>query len=159
MELSSSWRCKGCLGWEVEQAPKAYNNLRELFNYPSILTLFDIGIPKQIACDFKVAALLVGIQQGQNKHPRPYCLWRKGDSCTGNLSMLDLMMAYYLTWNPNRIMLSTIPLYNWKNLLWKYLHWLQSIFSSVLRIDCILLQDHRKQPLQKRVANFINDIV
>ena len=47
----------------IGQAPETYNNLREMFNYPSILTLFDIGITKQIACDFKVAALLVGIQQ------------------------------------------------------------------------------------------------
>ena len=53
-----------------------------MFDYPSTLTLFDIGIPKQIACDFKVAALLVGIQQAQSKHPCPYCLWQKGDPCS-----------------------------------------------------------------------------
>ena len=67
----------------IGQAPETHNNLREMFNYPSIFSLFDIGIPKQIACDFKVAALLVGIQQAQSKHPCPYCLWRKGDPCTG----------------------------------------------------------------------------
>ena len=67
----------------IGQAPETHNNLREMFNYPSIFSLFDFGIPKQIACDFKVAALLVGIQQAQSKHPCPYCLWRKGDPCTG----------------------------------------------------------------------------
>ena len=67
----------------IGQAPETYNNLREMFNYSSILTLFDIGITKQIACDFKVAALLVGIQQAQSKHPCPYCLWRKGVPCAG----------------------------------------------------------------------------
>ena len=67
----------------IGQGPETNNNLREMFNYPSIRALFDLGIPKQIACDFKVAALLVGIQQAQSSHPCPYCLWKKGVPCTG----------------------------------------------------------------------------
>ena len=64
-------------------APENYHNLRELFNYSSIRKLFEIDIPIQIACDFKVAALLVGIQQASSNFPCPFCLWCNGSLCTG----------------------------------------------------------------------------
>ena len=72
----------------IGQTPETSNNFREIFNSPSIRALFDIGIPKQVACDFKVAALhyLSEIKQAQSKHPCPYCLWRKGYPCTGQPS-------------------------------------------------------------------------
>ena len=54
-----------------------------MFNHPSILIPFHIGVPEQIASDFKVAALLVGVLQAQNRYPCLKCLWRKGDPCTG----------------------------------------------------------------------------
>ena len=60
-----------------------YQNLKELFSFPSIQKLFLINAPVQISCDFKVAALIVGIQQASSKYPCPYCLWRNGTSCTG----------------------------------------------------------------------------
>ena len=64
-------------------APENYHNLRELFTYSSIRKLFENDIPIQIACDFKVAALLVGIQQASSNYPCPFCLWRNGSLCTG----------------------------------------------------------------------------
>ena len=64
-------------------APENDHNLRELFMYPSIRKLFESDIPIQIACDFKVAALLVGIQQASSNYPCPFCLWRNGSLCTG----------------------------------------------------------------------------
>ena len=62
-----------------------YHNLKQLFTYPSIRKLFALDIPIQISCDFKVAALLFGIQQASSNYPCPFCLhiWRKGTICTG----------------------------------------------------------------------------
>ena len=51
--------------------------------YSSIRKLFEIDIPIPIACDFKVAALLVGIQQASSNYPCPFCLWRNGSLCRG----------------------------------------------------------------------------
>ena len=64
-------------------APENYHNLRELFACSSIRKLFENDIPIQIGCDFKVAALLVGIQQASSNYPCPFCLWRNGSLCTG----------------------------------------------------------------------------
>ena len=58
-------------------------NLRSLLNLTSIRNIFNLDIPIQIACDFKVAAMLVGIQQASSKHPCPFCIWRKNTKCTG----------------------------------------------------------------------------
>ena len=58
-------------------------NLKQLFTYPSIQKLFTFDFPVQIACDFKVAALLVGIQQASSNFPCPFCLWRNDALCTG----------------------------------------------------------------------------
>ena len=66
----------------VGNAPENYHNLRELFT--SIYgKLFETDIAIQIACDFKVAALLVGIQQASINYPCPFCSWRNGSLCTG----------------------------------------------------------------------------
>ena len=54
-----------------------------MFTYPSITRLFTFDFPIQIACDFKVTALLVGIQQASSNFPCPFCLWRNGTLCTG----------------------------------------------------------------------------
>ena len=65
------------------KGPENYHNLKQLFTYPSISGLFKFDFPIQIACDFKVAALLVGIQQASSNFPCPFCLWRNGTLCTG----------------------------------------------------------------------------
>ncbi|KAF4655163.1 hypothetical protein FOL47_009557, partial [Perkinsus chesapeaki] len=65
------------------QAPVTSNNLKELFRYRSISTLFDMDIPKQVACDLKVAAMMVGIKMASSKYPCPFCLFTKGAVCTG----------------------------------------------------------------------------
>ena len=64
------------------KGPENHHNLKQLFTYPSILKLFTFFSPVQIACDFKVAALLVGIQQASSNFPCPFCLWRNGTFCT-----------------------------------------------------------------------------
>ena len=55
-----------------------YHNLKHLFTYPSIRKLFALDIPIQVSCDFKVAAILVGIQQASSNYLCPFCLSRKG---------------------------------------------------------------------------------
>ena len=55
--------------------PENYHNLKEIFNFPSIRKIFSLDSHVQIACDFKVAALLVGIQQASSKYSCPFCLW------------------------------------------------------------------------------------
>ena len=42
--------------------PENYHNPKELFSFPSISKIFSLDCHVQISCDFKVAALLVGIQ-------------------------------------------------------------------------------------------------
>ncbi|EER18744.1 hypothetical protein Pmar_PMAR006364 [Perkinsus marinus ATCC 50983] len=44
------------------QASESSHNLKELFRYQSVRRLFDLAIPKQVACDLKVSAMMVGIQ-------------------------------------------------------------------------------------------------
>ena len=58
-------------------------NLRSSLNITSIRNIFNLDIPIQIACDFKVAAMLVGIQKASSKHTLPilymaeeYKMWR-----------------------------------------------------------------------------------
>ena len=63
--------------------PENYHNLKEIFNFPSIRKIFSLDSHVQISSDFKVAALLVGIQQASSKYPCPFCLWRNGTICTG----------------------------------------------------------------------------
>ena len=63
------------------KGPENYYNLKQLFTY--LQKLFTFDFPVQIACDFKVAALLVGIQQASSNFPCPFCLWRNGPFCTG----------------------------------------------------------------------------
>ena len=46
-------------------------NLRSSLNITSIRNIFNLDIPIQIACDFKVAAMLVGIQKASSKHTLP----------------------------------------------------------------------------------------
>ena len=59
-------------------------NLRSILNFTSIRKIFNLDIPIQIACDFKVVVLLVGIQPASSsKHPCPLCTWRKNTKCTG----------------------------------------------------------------------------
>ncbi|KAF4648560.1 hypothetical protein FOL47_003077, partial [Perkinsus chesapeaki] len=65
------------------QALETPHNLRKLFEYPSISVLFKSEMPKQIACDLKVAAMVVGIQAASCKYPCPFCLWVKGCACVG----------------------------------------------------------------------------
>ena len=140
----------------IGQAPETSNNIREMFNYPSIRALFDLGIPKQVACDFKVAALLVGIQQAQSKHLCPYCLWRKGYPCTGQPSKTrtyDGTISDLATKSNNVI---NYPIICWKDSPMEVLHFTSSL---VLRIDYILLRDHQKQQLRNRVVNFIKRTV
>ena len=67
----------------MEKGPENYHNLKQLFTYPSITRLVTFDFPIQIACDFKVAALLVGIQQASSNFPCPFCLWPNGTLCTG----------------------------------------------------------------------------
>ena len=61
-------------------------SFRSLLSFTSIQNISDLNIPIQIACDFKVAAILVGIQQASSKHPCPFCIWRKDTKCTGTPS-------------------------------------------------------------------------
>ena len=65
------------------KGPDNYQYLKQLLKYPSVRKLFTLGFSIQIACDFKVADLLVGIQQASNNFPCPFCLWRNGTLCTG----------------------------------------------------------------------------
>ena len=65
------------------KGPENYHNLKQLFMHPSVCKLFTFDFAIQIACDFKVAALLVGIQQASSNFPCPFCLWRNGTLCTG----------------------------------------------------------------------------
>ena len=65
------------------KGPENYHNLKQLFTYPSIQKLFTFDFPVQIACDFKAAAMLVGIQQASSNFPCPFCLWRNGTFCIG----------------------------------------------------------------------------
>ncbi|KAF4702654.1 hypothetical protein FOZ63_014975, partial [Perkinsus olseni] len=53
------------------QALETQHNLRELFRYPSIKSLFSMGMSKQVACDLKVAAMVVGIQSASCKRQQP----------------------------------------------------------------------------------------
>ena len=64
-------------------APENSESLRSLFRVTSIQDIFNLDIPIQIECDFKVAAILVGIQQASSKYPCPFCIWRKNTKCTG----------------------------------------------------------------------------
>ena len=67
----------------MEHGVENCHYLKLLFTYPSIRKLFALDIPIQIFCYFKVAALLVGIQQASSNYPCPFCLWRIGTICTG----------------------------------------------------------------------------
>ena len=67
----------------IGKGPENYHNLKQLLIHPSIQKLFTFDFPIQVACDFKVAALLVGIQQASGNFPCPFCLWRNRISCTG----------------------------------------------------------------------------
>ena len=49
-----------------------YHNLKQLRIYPSIQKLFAFDFPIQIACDFKIAALLVEIHQASSNFPCPF---------------------------------------------------------------------------------------
>ncbi|EER07242.1 hypothetical protein Pmar_PMAR020401 [Perkinsus marinus ATCC 50983] len=62
------------------QASETRQNLEQVFGYSSVKALFDLDIPKQVACDLKVSAMMVGIQMASCKYPCPFCLYRKGDS-------------------------------------------------------------------------------
>ena len=64
-------------------APENYHNLKEIFDFPSIRKIFSLDSHVRISCDFKVAALLVGIQQASSKYPCPFCLWGNDTICTG----------------------------------------------------------------------------
>ena len=90
-----------------------------MFNYPSILHYLILEFQNKIACDFKVAALLVGIQQAQSKHPCPYCLWRKGDPCAGIPAKARSYNGIIsdLDSESNNVVK---PLFDGRNLLWKY---------------------------------------
>ena len=59
-------------------------NLRSLLNLTSIRNIFNLDIPIQIACDFKVAAMLVGIQQASLPilyMAEEYKMYRNNSSC------------------------------------------------------------------------------
>ncbi|KAF4652000.1 hypothetical protein FOL47_011307, partial [Perkinsus chesapeaki] len=45
--------------------------------------LFACGISKQVACDLKVSAMMVGIQSAASKFPCPFCLFVNGTKCDG----------------------------------------------------------------------------
>ncbi|KAF4691090.1 hypothetical protein FOZ60_016193 [Perkinsus olseni] len=64
------------------QAAETRHNLGVLFGLQPIKSLFGLGMPKQIACDLKVAALIVGIRMASCKYPCPFCLYEKGTPCT-----------------------------------------------------------------------------
>ena len=77
----------------IKQAPETYNNLREMFNYPSILTLFEIGIfvilrLQHFLVEFNKhrANTLVHIASGEKEINVPEYLPK-----------LDLIMAKHLT--------------------------------------------------------------
>ncbi|EER11486.1 hypothetical protein Pmar_PMAR015675 [Perkinsus marinus ATCC 50983] len=65
------------------QASESSHNLKELFRYQSVRRLFDLAIPKQVACDLKVSAMMVGIQTAASKYPCPFCLFLNGNKCCG----------------------------------------------------------------------------
>ncbi|EER02729.1 hypothetical protein Pmar_PMAR008500 [Perkinsus marinus ATCC 50983] len=69
------------------QASETHHNLSEVFNHRWIRSLFDMGIPKIIACDLKVAAIIAGIQPASSKYPCPFCLFMKGSVCDGQPSI------------------------------------------------------------------------
>ena len=56
------------------KGPENYHNLKQLLMHPSVCKLFTVDFALQIASDFKVAALLVGIQQASSNFPCPFCL-------------------------------------------------------------------------------------
>ncbi|KAF4716681.1 hypothetical protein FOZ62_029401, partial [Perkinsus olseni] len=51
------------------QASETQKNLEQVLGHSSVKALFHLDIPKQVACDFKVSAMMVGIQMAScNSH-------------------------------------------------------------------------------------------
>ena len=103
-------------------------NLRSLLNITSIRNIFKLDIPIQIACDFKVPAMLVGIQPASSKHPCPFCKWWKNTKCTGTPPRERRYDELIKDLHSKNNSVSQSQLSGGQNHLWKYLLLLLSIY-------------------------------
>ncbi|KAF4712629.1 hypothetical protein FOZ62_013625, partial [Perkinsus olseni] len=78
----------------IGEGAETRDNLEQIFRCGSVKSLFNLGMPKQIACDLKVSAMLVGIQMASCKYPCPFCVTVKGSMDHGVKRSLERHMQH-----------------------------------------------------------------